>query len=169
MKTKNAEQLKSNLEAKIERSIYVHKAAQALLKIHDERLRQSIYETYADYCKERWSMSKTHAKQIIDVALMNANLARTTGSIPATESQIRELIGLTLEEQRKVWKAGMSRMALPANELQTRALVGLTPDEQRFVWQTAVETAPNGKITGAHIRKTRESLINSPEQGSKRR
>lgn len=37
----------------------------------------------------------------------------------------------------------------PANESQTRPLVGLSPDEQKTVWLQAVETAPNGKVTGA--------------------
>jgi hypothetical protein len=52
----------------------------------------------------------------------------------------------------------------PETERQVRELASLTPEEQRKVWEEAVETAPNGKITADHIRKTREAIINRPEQ-----
>jgi hypothetical protein len=39
----------------------------------------------------------------------------------------------------------------PANEYQTRPLARLEPDQQREAWQKAVETAPEGKITAAHV------------------
>jgi hypothetical protein len=29
--------------------------------------------------------------------------------------------------------------------------MGLEPSQQREVWQEAVETAPNGKLTAAHV------------------
>lgn len=41
---------------------------------------------------------------------------------------------------------------IPSSERQARELAGLEPDEQREVWRKAVETAPNGKVTAAHIR-----------------
>lgn len=40
---------------------------------------------------------------------------------------------------------------LPITESQVRPLTRLTPDEQREVWPQVVETAPNGKITAAHV------------------
>lgn len=40
---------------------------------------------------------------------------------------------------------------LPATEGQTRPLTALEPEQQREVWQRAVETAPNGKVTAAHV------------------
>lgn len=39
----------------------------------------------------------------------------------------------------------------PTNERQVRPLAKLSPDIQREVWQEAVDTAPNGKVTGAHV------------------
>lgn len=39
----------------------------------------------------------------------------------------------------------------PSTESQTRPLTALEPDAQREVWQRAVETAPNGKVTAAHV------------------
>ena len=40
---------------------------------------------------------------------------------------------------------------LPRTESQARPLISLPPDEQIAAWQEAVETAPNGKVTAAHV------------------
>lgn len=49
---------------------------------------------------------------------------------------------------------------LPANESQARPLTSLAPDQQSEVWQRAVETAPNGRVTGAHVQATVEAYQN---------
>lgn len=41
----------------------------------------------------------------------------------------------------------------PVTESQTRPLARLEPDQQREAWAKAVETAPEGKITAAHVSK----------------
>lgn len=43
---------------------------------------------------------------------------------------------------------------LPTAESQARPLVSLPPVAQREVWQAAVETAPGGKVTAAHVQAT---------------
>lgn len=40
---------------------------------------------------------------------------------------------------------------LPATERQARPLTPLSPDLQREAWREAVDTAPNGKVTAAHV------------------
>lgn len=40
---------------------------------------------------------------------------------------------------------------LPGSERQIRSIASLPPGEQPAVWQHAVETAPNGKVTAAHV------------------
>lgn len=40
---------------------------------------------------------------------------------------------------------------LDVPERALRPLARLEPEEQRIAWQTAVETAPNGKVTAAHV------------------
>lgn len=42
---------------------------------------------------------------------------------------------------------------LPATESQARPLTALPPEVQPIVWQQAVETAPNGKVTAAHVQE----------------
>jgi hypothetical protein len=41
----------------------------------------------------------------------------------------------------------------PTTESQCRALIRLEPQQQREAWQRAVDTAPKGKVTAAHVQK----------------
>jgi len=53
----------------------------------------------------------------------------------------------------------------PANEYQTRPLARLEPDQQREAWQKAVATAPEGKVTAAHVSKVvKEITGEQPKQ-----
>jgi phage N-6-adenine-methyltransferase len=51
---------------------------------------------------------------------------------------------------------------VPTTESQVRPLTSLEPDQQVEVWQRAVETAPNGKVTAAHVQAVKEAYW-SPE------
>lgn len=58
-------------------------------------------------------------------------------------------------------------LQLPATERQARPLATLPPDAQREVWATAVETAPGGKVTAAHVQatvNTYRSAVNVEDQ-----
>lgn len=46
----------------------------------------------------------------------------------------------------------------PANEAQVRPLASLPADLQPVVWERAVETAPNGKVTAAHVAETAKKM-----------
>jgi hypothetical protein len=47
---------------------------------------------------------------------------------------------------------GTNGSQTPENERQARPLTQLEPEEQRIVWQVVKETAPNGKLSEAHIK-----------------
>jgi phage N-6-adenine-methyltransferase len=47
---------------------------------------------------------------------------------------------------------------LPTSERQVRPLTALDVDLQREAWQRAIDTAPNGKITAAHVASVVDSL-----------
>lgn len=47
---------------------------------------------------------------------------------------------------------------IPTSVSQARPLTKLEPEKQREVWQEAVETAPEGKVTAAHVAATVERL-----------
>jgi hypothetical protein len=56
----------------------------------------------------------------------------------------------------------------PSSESQARPLSGFSPDQQREVWQKAVTTAPNGKVTAAHVESVAREYRNDPEPESRR-
>jgi len=53
---------------------------------------------------------------------------------------------------------------LPVSERQARPLTRLEPEKQREAWQTAVETAPGGKVTATHVRSVVDTMIDPPVQ-----
>lgn len=137
MKTNNAERSKlAECEARIEHILGAfYETGGALQKIRDERLYRATYATFEEYCQERWDLTRRHVNQLIEAARVVENLSKLGTMVP-----------------------------IPSNERQARELAGLDPEEQRKVWEKAIETAPDGHITAAHIRETREALINSQEQ-----
>lgn len=105
----------------------------ALLAIRDGRLYREQYGTFEEYCQQRWQLKQSRAYQLMDAAKALENLASST------------------------------IVELPSNESQARPLTRLEPGMQRQVWQEAVETAPNGKVTGAHVAKVAERYMPEPE------
>lgn len=97
----------------------------ALLEIRDSRLYRQTFGTFEDYCRERWGFNSSRARQLIGAAETVRNLESVTT--------------VTL---------------FPATESQARPLTRLEPEQQREAWQRAVETAPNGKVTAAHVQAT---------------
>ncbi len=97
----------------------------ALLQIKDGKLYQPQYNSFEDYCRERWDMEHSHAYRLMDSAKVMANLKT---------SPIGEV--------------------LPTNESQTRPLTSLLPEQQVEAWKEATTTAPKGKApTGGLVHK----------------
>ncbi len=102
----------------------------ALLEIRDSRLYRLEHDTFEEYCKERWGLKQSRAYQLMDAA-------QAVGVLKSS----------TIVE-------------LPATESQARPLTVLEPAQQREAWQRAVESAPNGKVTAAHV----QSVVNEYRQ-----
>jgi hypothetical protein len=80
-----------------------YEVGNALLLIRDARLYRQDYPTFEDYCRDKWSMGASRARQLIAAASVVANLESVTTVTPANEAQARELAALAEEEQRTVW------------------------------------------------------------------
>lgn len=52
---------------------------------------------------------------------------------------------------------------LPETESQARPLTKLEPEQQREAWKKAVETAPEGKVTAAHVSKVVKKMTAQPK------
>ena len=101
-------------------------ARQSLRTIRDKRLYRGQYRNFEQYCLQRWGFTRQHAYRLI-----NADETK----------EILSPIGYK------------DSVDLPINETQVRPLTQLEPDQQREAWQEAVRTAPDGKVTGAHVQK----------------
>ncbi|MDD3655014.1 MAG: hypothetical protein PHO01_12715 [Desulfotomaculaceae bacterium] len=95
----------------------------ALAKIRDSRLYRETHTTFEDYCRDRWDMGRTYAHRLIESASVKNNLLPMGNITPINERQARPLTKLE------------------------------TPEQQQEAWQKAVETAPDGKVTAAHVAK----------------
>jgi hypothetical protein len=93
----------------------------ALLEIREQGLYRA-YGTFEAYCRERWGISRTRSYELMDAATVtNAIAGDPTADI------------------------------MPTNEAQVRPLARLDQADQAPAWREAVETAPGGKVTGAHV------------------
>ena len=122
------------LESTIERGLQTFvDVGTALLEIRDNRLYRQTFGTFEEYCRDRWGLKQSRAYQLMDAA---------------------KVVGLLKSS---------TIVELPATESQARPLTGLPVDLQREAWQRAVETAPNGKVTAAHVASVVDSLTADDE------
>jgi hypothetical protein len=75
----------------------------ALTEVRAARLYRERYETFEQYCRQRWGMSKTHANRLVASVVVSKNL-KGVGEPPLSEAQVRPLAGLSKADQRAVWK-----------------------------------------------------------------
>jgi len=125
--TKNRQDLE-RLEGIIERNLHsFYELGRALMEIRNRNLYQDVlgFDTFEEYCKAKWDFTSNYARRLIGSAVTIDNIKNVPmGTVPTTERQARPLL-----------------------ELKDN------PEAQREAWREAVETAPEGKITAAHVQK----------------
>lgn len=127
-------------ETVIERGLQTfYDVGRALMEIRDKKLYRGQYDTFEDYCLDRWGMADRRARQFIDAAEVVDNLSKTGTIVPP-----------------------------PNNEAQARPLVTLSPAQQIDAWQRAVDTAPDGRVTMSHVQQVVNEIRQPVEQGNGR-
>jgi hypothetical protein len=76
----------------------------ALKAIRYRRLYRADYDTFEDYCQQKWGMVASRARQLIAAAQVTENVRTVTAVTPANEAQVRPLAGLEKVEQREAWQ-----------------------------------------------------------------
>ena len=124
--TQNKQELE-RLERIIQENIGAfYEIGDALMKIRENKYYHDVlgFETFEAYCKKRWDFASNYARRLIASAATVENIKSVPiGTFPTTESQARSLAKIK------------------------------DPGVQREAWQKAVKTAPNGKVTAAHVYK----------------
>ena len=91
-------------EAVIERGLQTFvDVGNALMRIRDGRLYGALYDTFEEYCRDRWDMSRSYAHRMIDAAVTTGNLL-PIGNIPKSESVIRPITSLPPDMQQRIWQ-----------------------------------------------------------------
>ncbi|MCP4552727.1 MAG: DNA methylase [Bacteroidetes bacterium] len=96
----------SQLEEVIDKSQRnFYELGKALKEIRDNRLyRISLFNSFEDYVKKRWAMSKSHAYRLIEACKVMDRLSPIGDISPENESQVRPLVALTPLEQERLWR-----------------------------------------------------------------
>ncbi|MBF2067511.1 MAG: hypothetical protein IGS39_24305 [Calothrix sp. C42_A2020_038] len=98
-----------SLEATVQRGLRAFwEIGQALRILRDKRLYRQNYNSFEEYCMNRWEMSRRSAYYLIDAAAVYENVNRSSQILPANERQARPLTVLTPSEQQKVWEQVVS-------------------------------------------------------------
>lgn len=110
----------------------------ALMRLNEGRLYAETHDTFEEFCRETFDMSRSYAYRLIAAAKVveNVKTVSPTGDIPATESQ-------------------------------ARPLAELPEDEQAEAWQEAVETAPESGVTAEHVAEVVERRHPAKSQAPK--
>lgn len=82
---------------------------EALREIRDAKQYSKRFDTFEDYCKSRWGMSRPRAYQFIEASEVVTNLSTIVdkSSLPKNENQARALASCADddEDRAKVWEA----------------------------------------------------------------
>jgi hypothetical protein len=128
------EQELERLEGVIQKNIGAfYEVGRALMEIRDKGLYKDVlgFETFEAYCKDRWDFTKSYANYLVSATTVIENLSEMTTIV-----------------------------VKPSTESQTRPLAKLEPEQQRAAWKQAVETAPEGMVTAAHVYKIVKGMEN---------
>lgn len=77
---------------------------EALFIIRDKRLYRKEFNTFEDYCQQKWSMPRRHVNRMIAASETIINLGPMGPILPESERQVRPLTSLEPEIQKEVWK-----------------------------------------------------------------
>lgn len=126
-----------HLEGIISRNLQsFYEVGRALMEIRDNQLYEKVrgIANFETYCRERWDFHRSHAQRLIDSVIVIDNVS--------------------------------DRIQKPINIEQTRPLAKLreNPDAQRIAWDKAVETAPDGRVTAAHVAKVVKTMMPEDEK-----
>ena len=106
------------------------KLGMAIAEIKVRQLFRETHETWEAYIKDRFGIARRTAFQY----MASASVFRLVHDCAPTD-------------------------VLPSNEYQVRPLLKLTEDKASDAWKQAVETAPDGKITGSHVARVVANIL----------
>lgn len=136
-------------EQVIERGLQTfYDVGSSLIAIRDKRLYRNEYKSFEEYCLERWNISRDSAYNYIKATQAFNNIKDGADSVEHAQhpASIRQLLPLAKLRREEVAEDG------------TKTIV-FDEDAQREAWQRAIETAPDGNVTGAHVQRVVDEML----------
>lgn len=146
------------LEAKVARS-FVDGAA-ALRQIRDEaRYRtEAGYDTFEEYCRERWGFSGAHARRLV----AGAELAERVAPIGAiSESQARVILRIK-DRQKQVEAFREAVESAPQGKLTARHIAEVVAKRLQSKPRNPSKPKPSNEVTAEDVQRAREALKDKP-------
>lgn len=129
------------LERIVEQAFY--KAGSALASIKSLKLYRGRYETFEQYCRDRFNYNRVYCYRLIEAAAVVENIGGKC--CPMGNKELPQ----------------SSEMILPTSERQVRPLIGLLPQQQKQVWDKAVKLANNKVPSGRIVKEVKDSMYPS--------
>ena len=120
-----------------------YEIAKQLKYIKINFLYKSKSESFDRYCRDTWSKRIVGVNRLIAGAEVIDNIIDSVNNTPTDPNGS---VGVE------------STLTLPDKVSQTRPLASLPPDKQVAAWKQAVDTAPSGKVTAAHVKSVVDEI-----------
>lgn len=93
----------------------------ALARVRDEKLYREYFDSFQDYCKERWGWDRTYAHRLIEAAEVVQSLPKNVAHGLQNERQARELGKVEPENRAKVFEEASRNGHATAKSIQEAA------------------------------------------------
>jgi len=133
-----------------------YKVGCALAKIRDSRLYRETYDTFEDYCKDRWDMTRDYSYKLIGSSQVIENLGTI---VPTNEAQTRPLTKLKPERQREAWERVVE--TAPEGKITARYVSKVVSDIKK---DSTVKKVKKNEVKAQSINK--EELIDHEVQAT---
>ena len=115
----------------------------ALARIRDARLYRAEFATFEDYCRTKWSLSKTHVNRLVQASEIVDDVT-PIGVKPATESQARPLASVPKQDRAEVWQQVVTTAPVDAKTSKPKITAKHVEKVVEQVKKT-VDTSPKGE------------------------
>ncbi len=148
---KNLDRLEETIQRNLQSFVEV---AHALKEIRSKNYYRDVleYETFEQYCRDRWDMGRRYMNRLIAAGDVVDNLV-PMGTIPSNERQTRPLTALTPEQQRQAWQIVIE--STPEGKITERSVI-----------QAVKKVAPKNVTDGEHPNEMNEAM-SPPEKESR--
>ena len=129
----------------------------ALIEVKEYRLYRATHATFAEYCRERWSMAKSQAYRVMEAA-------QIVGILPMKAGERAPLEGESSTDDLSPNGDTQESLPAPKSEGSIRPLTTLPKEEVASTYERAVEIAGGEAPTAAQTQQAVEEKRNELAQ-----